>query len=236
MIFRKSGTIQAWHYNVPLISDSIVWNATPDDAYHTVKILATDAGDGNPFDGVGVTTFEIFVDGVGIYSNNLDGSVYSSNYVTLEGSGNNNYYDNLRVENFKIPDYYQIWINGYDVGSQTNRTDDVEPDGLNNFEEYVFGGNPTNADAWVSMPDGFSSKVGGSNVMVYTYRRRTDDPNLTYGVLINDDLVIGAPVNMTNAYEVAPAGSTEDPDIESVTNHIPTAEAVKFISLEVTEE
>ena len=97
VLFRKNGTIQAWDNGVQVVADTVTWNATRDDVYHSSQMSATDAGDGNPFDGVGTTTLEILVDGSSIYSIDMDGAGYADNYVYLLGSGHNNFYDNLVV-------------------------------------------------------------------------------------------------------------------------------------------
>ncbi len=132
-------------------------------------------------------------------------------------------------------DPYGLWAAGYNLsGSQTNGTSDTDNDGLVNLLEYAFGGNPTNDDAAAMNPAAQLVAAGGTNVLEYVYRRRTDDPSLTYGILLADDLLASPSwTNVGTAYETAPTGATENPGVESVTNRIPTTEAQKFIRLEV---
>ena len=130
---------------------------------------------------------------------------------------------------------YNAWISQFATGGLSARTDDVEPDGMNNELEYYLGGNPTLNDASVVLPGGVLAEAGGTNVFEYVYRRRTNDRNLSYDVFLKENLIIGPWISVSNTYEVA-TGSTEDPDIESVTNHFSVAEPLKFINLEITEE
>jgi len=102
VLFRKNGTIQAWDNGANIVSDNVTWNSTPDDVYHNLQIVAADATDGNPFDGVGTTTFEIFIDGSSVYSVDLDGANYPENYVTLQGQVNG-FYDNLVISQVPEP-------------------------------------------------------------------------------------------------------------------------------------
>jgi hypothetical protein len=103
VLFRKNGTIQVFDNGTNIVSDTIVWNATPDSDYHAIRITANDAGDDNPFDGVGTTTFEVFVDGSSIYSVSLAGSGYANNYVNLQGNWENNMFDNLVITGIPEP-------------------------------------------------------------------------------------------------------------------------------------
>lgn len=126
------------------------------------------------------------------------------------------------------------------IRPNTNQNADVENgglgDGLVNLLEFALGGDPTVDDAAAVLPLGTVVESGGSNVLSYVYRRRTDVTNLTYGLVLESNLVLGEWTNhVGTAYEVAPTGGTEDPDIESVTNLVPTVDAVKFIRLEVEE-
>lgn len=131
---------------------------------------------------------------------------------------------------------YESWISQFDTQGLDNRTDDVEPDGLNNELEYYLGGNPTIHDADSVMPKGIVVKAGASNTFEYVYRRRTDDPTLEYGLILSTNLVSGSWANIGQTYEVAPVGPTEDPDVQSVTNRIPIIDPVGFIRVEITDD
>lgn len=131
---------------------------------------------------------------------------------------------------------YSAWIAQFDTGGLNNRSDDVEPDGMSNEIEYYLGGNPTIDDAGTIMPVSRIIEMGASNVFEYAYRRRTDNPSLSYDLLLNTSgLVVGDWNSVSDAYQVG-IGATEEEGVESVTNHFPTTDPTQFINLEVTEE
>jgi endo-beta-N-acetylglucosaminidase D len=134
------------------------------------------------------------------------------------------------------PTYFS-WILDYDIGEQIDEDDDADNDGISNLLEFALGGDPSSVDASTVLPVVSVGEVDGDDVLVYAYRRRTDAFNLTYSLLLDDDLVAG-PVwtNLANFYEIAPTANTADPNIESVTNHIPMDDPMKFVTLEVIEE
>ena len=78
-------------------------------------------------------------------------------------------------------------------------------------------------------------EIGGSNVVEYVYRRRTDDATLDYGLVLNTNLLTAPWINVGHTYEIAPTASTGDPDIESVTNHVPITAPTGFFGLEVID-
>jgi len=129
---------------------------------------------------------------------------------------------------------YAEWAAQY--GNIGSKTDDVEPDGLNNFEEYAFGGNPTNSDAALVSP---SFEIGTDVVHVYNRRTSAAGTELTY------ELTVDADANLTTAdWTLASlAGAVEtngvaaDPNFESVTNTFVGAGAINqaFLKLEVSE-
>ena len=78
-----------------------------------VDIRVTDPGDGNPWDGVGVSVVGIFVDGVHVYTHTQGGGGYTDNYITLDGANQKNVkhnalathtFDNLTVYSAAIPE------------------------------------------------------------------------------------------------------------------------------------
>lgn len=135
-----------------------------------------------------------------------------------------------RLETLPEADLFVEWLNLYPgLGSATNYTDDVEPDGLNNLAEYALGGNPTNHDASVVMPRSALSAVGGTNWLCMVYSRRADAAarGLTYTVLHGTNLVTG----LTHTNHVVGVSSVTN-GFESVTNQVPTdVEVAQFMQL-----
>ena len=75
-----------------------------------VEIFIDDFGDGNPWDGVGSTSFGVAVNGVAIGGYTRGAGGYTSNYITLEGQANTvgvqlatHTFDNLLVSSFPLP-------------------------------------------------------------------------------------------------------------------------------------
>jgi hypothetical protein len=124
---------------------------------------------------------------------------------------------------------YADWLAEYPtLGTQTNFSDDVEPDGLDNLLEYALGGNPTNADAALVLPESDTS----AGWLYHVYNRRTDAAarGLTYTVLEGTNLVDGSVSNAVPDHGV----SAPTNDFETVTNRIPTTtDEQSFMKLEV---
>ncbi len=131
---------------------------------------------------------------------------------------------------------YTYWSVGQGLfGSNALRSIDIEPDGLDNFGEYVFGGNPTTNDAASVLPVSDMTESGGTNWLEYVYRRRTDYEarGLAYTVEANTNLVTGT--WSTNGVVDAGTG-TIDAAFDAVTNRVSTEDAPqKFIRLQVSE-
>lgn len=115
-------------------------------------------------------------------------------------------------------DPYADWLALYPtLGSQTNLTDDAEPDGLNNLLEYALGGNPTNDDAAAALP--VSEADAGWLTLVYGKRADADDVGLTYTVVTDTDLVHGQMTNEVPEYGVSDLAIN---GYVTATNRIPT--------------
>lgn len=128
-------------------------------------------------------------------------------------------------------DFYGDWLALYPgLGTQTNYTDDVEPDGMNNLMEYALGGDPLVNDAATIMPA--HNVDGGYLNYVYTRRTDADIRLLEYNVFSSLDLVFGPITNETDE-----VGSVAiDADFESVTNRVSiTAEGAQFMQLKVQQ-
>ncbi|MCF7817034.1 MAG: thrombospondin type 3 repeat-containing protein [Kiritimatiellales bacterium] len=207
---------------------------------HFVQFIST-AGTG------GTNTCDFVVDGVTVSTRTYAFTEDTTRQIRLVSTIANGStttgatYDNLAitVPPTGVLPSYGAWAaaNGL-VGDAALRTADVDlpaPDGMDNLLEYALGGDPNVADADAVLPTGRVVESGGSNVFEYVYNRRHDDSRLTFGLLVDTDLVADpAWSNIGTSAEVA-AGATADPAIESVTNRIPATEDQKFVGLEVIE-
>ncbi len=110
---------------------------------------------------------------------------------------------------------------------------DADDDGLNNLMEYALGGNPaTGAEVPSITPTSEMVDVGGSNVVEYVYRRRTDAVvrGLDYTLEVATNLLAGS--WSTNVHTEVNTASLE-PGFEAVTNHVDTAPDSRFIRLKI---
>ncbi|RKX44165.1 MAG: hypothetical protein DRP64_07050 [Verrucomicrobia bacterium] len=150
----------------------------------------------------------------------------------------------LLADIISLGDYpgYAEWVADFGLsGSDTNRTADLEyggiGDGMDNLLEYALGGNPTNDDAAAIMPTTPGLvESGGTNYVVYIYRRRTDAAlrGLVYGINYKFNLVVDS---WTPAGTVFETGyGPIDSKFDSVTNNLPTVCSDEaFFTLEITE-
>lgn len=115
------------------------------------------------------------------------------------------------------PPDYALWAADYSLtGSNMLQTADLESDGMNNYLEYMLGGNPTNADASAILP-AFAAGAGG---MEYVFRRRNDYTmrGLDYMVETTTNLTSGG----WSRGDVVETGSRAlDSEFDSVTNQVP---------------
>jgi hypothetical protein len=131
---------------------------------------------------------------------------------------------------------YDAWIAGFGLyGSNVLASADLEPDGMDNWTEYLLGGDPTISDASAILPTflpaGALAEEGG--MMEYVYRRRTDYQarGLDYIVEATTNLVS----NLWNSSGVVDAGfGALNAEMDSVTNRVSTEEyPEQFIRLRV---
>ncbi len=93
---------------------------------------------------------------------------------------------------------FELWVGSFDLeGEDAESGADSDQDGRSNFEEYVFGGNPTQADG----PPVSQQIVQGETSITWSYLRRSDDPTLDYIHQQSPDLEGWAPIP-TEALEV----------------------------------
>ncbi len=127
---------------------------------------------------------------------------------------------------------YDAWAASFGLYfSNAWKTADLEPDGLDNWTEYVFGGNPTNNDASAILP-AFGIEGGW---MDYIYRRRSDylARGLNYTVEVTTNLVSGT---WSSSGVIDVGHGSVDAEMDSVTNRVSTdEEPEQFIRLQVSE-
>ncbi|MDF7823914.1 hypothetical protein P4B35_07800 [Pontiellaceae bacterium B12227] len=152
----------------------------------------------------------------------------------LEGSNAAGLYSGGGIDNIGIVvaglATYDAWAASFGLQSSNAwKAADLEPDGINNWTEYIFGGNPTNIDASAILP---TVGVEGSWVE-YAYRRRSDylARGLDYTVETTTNLVS----NHWNSNGVLDAGSGSiNSEMDAVTNRVSTEELPEqFIRLRV---
>lgn len=227
---------------------------------HTFRFVST-AGAG------GTNSFDLYVDGVEITDGVTDNGSWimpdsfeyyfdnTSRFIGIVGvmpvaESEKALYDDLSL-NVIAGITYEDWVEDWGLtGSDTNRTADIEPDGMDNLLEYALGGNPLVDDAATMLPtiEG-PVDVGGTNYLDYVYRRRNDagTRGLTYDVQFKTDLVSGSWVTTGGLGEAGV--NPVDSAINEVTVTIPTImdysaipgfeawiwDETLFLNLEVTE-
>jgi hypothetical protein len=123
------------------------------------------------------------------------------------------------------PDSYEFWISKYDVGTDTNKTDNPDGDAWPNVYEYGLNGNPTVTNS-VIQP--VFQQAGGN--FEYIHAQRNNDTNLVYSLEITDDLVTG--IWSSTGYTVSGVNTNSGiANFDTVTNAIPIDDPEKFIRL-----
>jgi hypothetical protein len=98
ILFRAAGTIQAFDGgSVVSPSPEPVYTSNPPGTMNHIDLLIFDT-DGNPFDGAGGTTIEVYANGgaTPVYSFTKAGGGYTDNYINLQGCWRS-HFDNLEV-------------------------------------------------------------------------------------------------------------------------------------------
>ncbi|WP_136081225.1 hypothetical protein [Pontiella desulfatans] len=132
----------------------------------------------------------------------------------------------LTIDGVDTSEYGQ-WASTFDLpkGSDLVDTDD---DGYNNFQEFAFGGDPTNDLVVGMVPVAGTLDDGSTNWLTMVYGERTNDnPGVTYTVETVDDLVFGT---WTNDVTFLGYGDTVD-GITPVTNAIPIDNTKDFLGV-----
>ncbi|MDF7826522.1 hypothetical protein P4B35_21000 [Pontiellaceae bacterium B12227] len=128
---------------------------------------------------------------------------------------------------------YILWLaDEYpDFLTDNGKTDNPDGDALNNWNEYAFGGNPTNADT--GYPVEYGLVEAGGTFMTFIHVQRKNCSDLNYVVETCDELVGGTWTNDT----VSIVGTNENfsTDFSAVTNLVPTDAEQRFIRVQAVE-
>jgi len=125
---------------------------------------------------------------------------------------------------------YEGWASSFGLtGSNAWKSIDLEPDGMDNWTEYVFGGNPTNHDASTVLPD---FGIDGDRVDI-VYRRRIDHAAL--GVLYTVEATTNLVSNDWSTNGIMQVGTALiDATFDAVTNRVSiTEKPEQFLRLTV---
>ena len=150
-----------------LIANGTFW--VPDMPSTNILIRNNDIGGAEQ--DYGVESISL-TDHVTLLNNDLSGNRISP--YLLAGSAN------TVIEPVRYSDWSTQW--GATLGSSTN---DYDGDGVDNFTEYAFGGNPANASETGTLPV-FETANGE---LSYVYVKRANDSTLTYALESTTDLV-----------------------------------------------
>jgi hypothetical protein len=130
---------------------------------------------------------------------------------------------------------YEEWTDSVALYNENApKTEDPDHDGYNNVWEWGQGGDPLDPDS-VGYTNRYMDQQtdGGTNFFVYIYPR-LKTPRPDYYLSETDNLVFGDFSNAQSNYVVNTLGNwLGDTAFQTVTNLIPTTNAVKFIQLNI---
>ncbi len=98
VLFRENGDWQAFEGNAAIGAGTFDANTLPDTLLQGFEIIMTDPTDGNPFDGVGQSDFDVYYQGNLLFSHSVGGGGYANNYINLQAN-QIGYIDNLMIRN-----------------------------------------------------------------------------------------------------------------------------------------
>ncbi|WP_372845736.1 beta strand repeat-containing protein [Pontiella sp.] len=123
---------------------------------------------------------------------------------------------------------YGEWAEEFGLAKYTEAAD-VDGDGYSNFQEFAFGGNPTNSAMTGMVPAAGTLDDGDTYWFTMVYGMRTNDnPGVTYDVQTVNNLVIGTWT--TDGISNLGYGVTVD-GITPVTNAIPLDSSMDFLGV-----
>jgi hypothetical protein len=139
----------------------------------------------------------------------------------------------LVVRQGSSPSAYDSWTDSQGIyNADAARSNDYDNDGRNNVWEWGLGGNPTLPNI-LGIRQAIEYARVGSN-MVYVYPRLKSSARPDYFLTESDNLVFTGFTDQEGDYTITSGGTwTNQPNFEAVTNLIPTADAVKFIKLNI---
>ena len=237
-ILRMGNTTSSTGYYGLTITDALGFTGTIDSTFGTTD-WKNDADLSNASYKIVTAGYEdvILNSDIRVGALDIGGTIYAPgtySFAMLNAAHDSSFVDggtgSIAVGLGSLPSYVQ-WANQYPtMGSETNKTDDPDLDGLNNLYEWGLGGDPTNGADLGHIPTFGIIEDSGTNWFEYLYAKRndSDDLGLDYYLELLPDLVIGSWAS--NNYVVGIG--TLDAEFDTVTNRIPTdAEDEQFIKL-----
>lgn len=161
-----------------------------------------------------------------------------SHFQLYSLNANSQIYANIHFNNFKIDylndfNFYQSWAESYELTNvNEDRLSDPDEDLINNFLEFVYGGNPTNSDAMDLKP-----KIINSDGKKLVFQRLKDEYASLYDVTYEiDEKVNLKHSDWTNA--IFNISSTNDISRHYmvITNNIINTNSFMFFRFRVLEE
>jgi hypothetical protein len=132
----------------------------------------------------------------------------------------------LRILYKTTPNPYIDWAKTFRPANVSVPSEDYDLDGADNYYEYVFGGNPTNASD-TGIPPEFNYTGSG---LEFVHAVRGSDTSLTYSVETTTDLVYGEWTNIV--YAISGTNGLAD-GMTMVTNLVDDAETKRYIRVKV---
>jgi hypothetical protein len=131
---------------------------------------------------------------------------------------------------------YEQWLAGFEVGSDTNTSDDADGDLIDNLTEYAWDGEPDNPLSRGHVPAHSMVADGGTDYLTYVHYERDDaaDRGLVSHIEASTDLMISAGWSTNDVEAVGSGPAAGIPDFTAVTNRIPTDAAdEQFIRVQI---
>lgn len=129
---------------------------------------------------------------------------------------------------------YDVWLEEQypDLGSAAGKTDNPDGDALDNWNEYAFGGNPTNA-ADTGYPVEYGAVQADGTFFAYIHALRKGCDDLGYVIETRENMAMGSWT--TNTVSIASTNENFSADFSAVTNLFPTDVAQRFIRMHTVE-
>ncbi|AIE75095.1 MULTISPECIES: S-layer family protein [unclassified Synechocystis] len=224
ILFRGNGLIQAFDSGSLISGANSGWGGTGNDGIlKPFSLELTDPTDGNPFDGVGQTTVQVFAGSNLIYTYTKGNGGYSDNYINLGTSGIAGF-DNFKIEKLgQVPFAENTNGNVYTVAAVgdplRNPTLIYRLDGA---DKHLFDISANGEISFKAAPDFETpNDVGGDNIYNLTVIASDADLTGSQNVVISVTDVNEAPtgVNLQNT-------TTSLPENTSTLNRIKVADIV----------